>query len=172
MNHHQQVVNLFKEHFGEKELIGIEIGTCQGLLTKTLLMYFPNLKKLYTIDPYIHDDTSEFEAHQPQPWLDDCLDQANVALKEYGDRVLQLIMKSDDASLHTPDEVDFVWIDGDHTIDQIERDIIHYYPKVKKGGIFGGHDYSPSQVALKNVMPELEIVTGEDMCWWHINKDE
>lgn len=166
MNHHQQVVELFKEHFGDKEIIGIEIGTCQGLLTKTLLMYFPNLKKLYTIDPYIHDDKSEFEANRPQEWLDDCLQQANIALQVYGDRVLQLIEKSDDAVIHTPGEVDFVWIDGDHTADQIERDVINYYPKVKEGGIFGGHDISQSIVAIRKVMPKLEVLAGLDMCWW------
>lgn len=166
MNHHQQVVELFKGYFGERELSGIEIGTCQGLLTKSLLLYFPNLKKLYTIDPYLHDPASEFEAHKPQEWLDDCLAQANVALAEYGERKIQLIKKSDDAVELTPDLVDFVWVDGDHTIDQIERDIFNYYPKVVKGGIFGGHDYSPSSVALRNVLPNAKIITGEDMCWW------
>ncbi len=166
MNQHQQVVELFKKHFGEREFFGIEIGTCQGLLTKTLLMYFPNLQKLYTIDPYLHDDKSEFEAHQPQAWLDDCLDQANKALAEYGDRKEQLIMKSDMARVLTPDLVDFVWIDGDHTISQIERDILNYYPKVVEGGIFGGHDYSPSSVALYRVIPEVKVITGEDMTWW------
>jgi hypothetical protein len=166
MNHHGQVVELFKEHFGEREFSGIEIGTCQGLLTKSLLLYFPNLQKLYTIDPYLHDSTSEFEAHRPQEWLNDCLAQAVVALAEYGDRKIQLVMKSDEAVIHTPNLVDFVWVDGDHTISQIERDIINYYPKVKKGGIFGGHDYSPSKYALHNVLPYAKVITGEDLCWW------
>lgn len=166
MNQHQQIVELFKKHFGEKEFSGIEIGTCQGLLTKSLLLYFPNLQKIYTIDPYLHDPTSEFEAHQPQVWLDDCWAQANVALKFYRDRVEQLIMKSDEAVTHTPNSVDFVWIDGDHTISQIEKDILNYYPKVKNGGIFGGHDYSPSMVALTYVLPDVKVITGEDLTWW------
>jgi len=170
MNHHEFVVSILKHCFMDHEFFGIEIGTAQGLLTKTLLLNFPNLHKLYTIDPYLHDGTSEFEANRPQEWLDDCHKQADVALKIYGDRVKQLIMKSDEAVNQTPDSVDFVWIDGDHLIVQIERDILNYYPKVIRGGIFGGHDYPQASIALANVLPNAKVITGEDLCWYIIKE--
>lgn len=37
--------------------------------------------------------------------------------------------------------VDFIYIDGDHTKEGIERDIEKYLPKLKKGGVMAGHDY-------------------------------
>jgi hypothetical protein len=41
-----------------------------------------------------------------------------------------------------PDEyLDFVYIDGDHKYEEVKRDIECWFPKVKKGGCIGGHDY-------------------------------
>ena len=36
--------------------------------------------------------------------------------------------------------VDFIYIDGNHSYDFVKRDIELYYPKVKDGGVIGGHD--------------------------------
>jgi predicted O-methyltransferase YrrM len=41
----------------------------------------------------------------------------------------------DDASL------DWVFIDGDHTFEQVHEDISCWLPKVKPGGLVSGHDY-------------------------------
>ena len=39
---------------------------------------------------------------------------------------------------------DFIFIDGGHLYEQVKADIINWKPKVKKGGIMAGHDYSPT----------------------------
>jgi hypothetical protein len=36
---------------------------------------------------------------------------------------------------------DMIFIDGDHDYIGIKNNLINYYPKLKKGGIFAGHDY-------------------------------
>ena len=36
--------------------------------------------------------------------------------------------------------IDFVFIDGDHHYNAVIKDLNVWYPKVKKGGIFSGHD--------------------------------
>ena len=38
---------------------------------------------------------------------------------------------------------DFVYIDADHSYESVKKDIELYLPKLKKGGIIGGHDYCP-----------------------------
>jgi hypothetical protein len=35
-----------------------------------------------------------------------------------------------------------IYIDGDHDYIGIKNDLINYYPKLKTGGIFAGHDYT------------------------------
>ena len=37
---------------------------------------------------------------------------------------------------------DMIYIDGDHDYIGIKNDLINYYPKLKTGGIFAGHDYT------------------------------
>jgi hypothetical protein len=39
-------------------------------------------------------------------------------------------------------ELDFAYIDGDHTLKGIAIDLIRVYPKVKTGGFIGGDDFS------------------------------
>ena len=39
----------------------------------------------------------------------------------------------------------FVYIDGDHSYDGVKRDIELYLPKIKEGGIIGGHDYNKKE---------------------------
>lgn len=39
------------------------------------------------------------------------------------------------------EKVDFVYIDGNHKYKYVKKDLENYYPLVKKGGVFGGHDF-------------------------------
>tara|TARA_Y100000385_G_scaffold237919_1_gene252723 strand:- start:1330 stop:1878 length:549 start_codon:yes stop_codon:yes gene_type:complete len=66
------------------------------------------------------------------------------------------------------DKYDFVYIDGDHSGENVARDIEQYFPKVKKGGYIGGHDYSknhwPDVVdAVNKVFPVVD--TFADTSW-------
>jgi len=37
--------------------------------------------------------------------------------------------------------LDFIYIDGNHAYEYVKRDIEIWWPKLKKGGLFSGHDY-------------------------------
>lgn len=51
-------------------------------------------------------------------------------------------MKSAEASnLYCDNSLDFVFIDAGHSYEEIVSDILKWLPKVKIGGILGGHDY-------------------------------
>ena len=47
--------------------------------------------------------------------------------------------------------LDFVFIDGLHTYEQVTKDMNNYYDKVKPGGIFSGHDYRAIECINKAV---------------------
>ena len=40
------------------------------------------------------------------------------------------------------DSIDFIYIDGRHDYESIKLDLELYLPKLKNGGIIGGHDYN------------------------------
>jgi hypothetical protein len=165
-DHYTQVVELFKDHFKDRPISGVEIGTGPAILTITLLSNFKNLGKLYTIDPWEHRDGSEYEAWFPQATLDESMRTAYERLAPFSDRVIIMPIRSDDAAPKLREErFDFVWIDGDHTLIQVERDILNYRPLVKLGGILGGHDYHIVSNLVKEIFGN-RVHTGVDLTWW------
>lgn len=58
------------------------------------------------------------------------------------DFVIPLQLNSEDASkLFEDDSLDFVFLDAEHKLDNVMQDLNLWFPKIKKGGFFGGHDY-------------------------------
>jgi hypothetical protein len=170
MNHHEQVVELFLNHFKDSYITGIEIGTAEGCLTKSLLLYLSNLTMIHTIDPFQYRPGEQYEASKNnQEWHDDRRRQAEVALAVYEGRYNLLCVPSDNAVSLTPNNVDFVWIDGDHTESQVRKDILNYYSKVRSGGIFGGHDWNLVIKLVKELITE-PVTLGQDWTWWAVKK--
>lgn len=51
------------------------------------------------------------------------------------------IANSDDFAADCPEGIDLLWIDGDHSLQQVTKDLRNYAPKVRKGGLICMHDY-------------------------------
>ena len=83
-------------------------------------------------------------------------------------------MDSTEASKQYEDEsLDFVFIDGDHSFEAALKDFQNYYPKIKKGGIFAGHDIQLDSVrnALTYFLKErTNEVTGVTNSAWYLRK--
>jgi len=118
--------------------VGIELGTYQGDTTEYLLKNVPNLK-LYGIDPYQpYIDWNGGTMDNPDGLYDFFMNK----ISPYGVRYHHYRQTSDDAVVNFADEnFDFIFIDGLHTYEQVLKDMENYYPKIKKGGLFSGHDF-------------------------------
>jgi precorrin-6B methylase 2 len=151
-------------HFGDKPIVGVEIGVLGASGTVAMMNRMPHLK-LYAIDPWKHFDKAEYEAENSQEYHDENYDVAKHRTEEFGDRVMLMKMTSDEALPLIP-EVDFVHIDGDHRYEQVKKDIHNYKQKVKPGGIISGHDWWLDHIK-KAVHEELgeDIILGEDGVW-------
>lgn len=115
------------------KVIGIEIGVDSAMSTTWLLDNIPNLT-LYGIDPY-----EEYAEMIDRPGSYNSMAKYT---KKYGHNFQLIQKRSDDAVIHFEDEsVDFIFVDGIHEYSQCKRDIVNYYPKLKKGGYIFGHDY-------------------------------
>lgn len=132
------LVPYIKRH-GEN-LKGIEIGTCRGESTYYFLDKCANIDILYTIDPY--KGYKDWNGEITQDDVDRFMDVAKKNLKKFGKRVKMIRDQSFNAVSQFEDEsFDFIFVDGDHSYDATLADCEAYYPKLKKGGIFCGHDY-------------------------------
>ena len=120
---------------------GIEIGIDEGNTSVYFLQNHPTLK-LIGIDPYSSYNDWYPGGHWDQGMCDYKRNIAYEKLKPFMDRWKHLEMISDDAvDLIQEEEYDFIFIDGLHEYDQVYKDCVNYYPKIKNGGIFAGHDY-------------------------------
>jgi Methyltransferase domain len=76
-------------------------------------------------------------------------------------------MTTNEASgLFKDESLDSVFIDADHSYEAVKLDITNWMPKVCKGGILAGHDYSfawPGVIkAVDEMIPDAEKI---DFCW-------
>ena len=131
-------------------LKGIEIGTCRGESTAYFLEKCPNIDLLTTIDPY--KGYQDWNGEITQETVDRFMEVAKKNLKEYGKRVKMLRLESVAAADKFKDEsVDFIFVDGDHSYDATLADCKAYYSKLKKGGIFCGHDYQTLEDVKRSI---------------------
>ena len=131
----------------KKNLVGVEIGVHDGWHALDIMESLP-ISKLILIDPYkAYRDYYESVGNprKTQKALDERMKVAQKILKKYGNSVEFIRKFSDEAAEHIKDNsLDFIYIDGNHQYEFVKKDIEAYYPKVKKGGIIGGDDYTHS----------------------------
>jgi predicted O-methyltransferase YrrM len=140
------------------ELIGVEIGVCLGVTTEALLDEIPNIKKIYAVDNYpAFIDWNGGDINEERQAL--MKQYAKDLLTPFGDKVEFCYESSVEFANRFKEEecLDFVFIDGDHSEEASYRDFINFYPLVKKGGIFAGHD-----IVLPEVKRSLEKFLGEN----------
>lgn len=67
------------------------------------------------------------------------------------------------------ESIDIAFVDANHAYEFVLRDLDFWYPKVKKGGIFSGHDYVHNGVgmAVREFVAKnhLELVNKSFSCW-------
>ena len=123
-------------------LIGCEIGANFGINIVYFLDNLPNISKIHAIDPYMpYDDRITGGGMVTQEYMDKVKSCFLTNSEPYKDKINFINKTSDEASKEIEDNsLDYVFIDGDHNYEAVIRDMKNYYPKVKSGGIFAGHD--------------------------------
>lgn len=113
---------------------GAEIGVLRGGYSRDLCNSMSGLK-LKCVDPWM-----SFRRNT-QAFMDGCYVRTCRRLRGFNAEVIRkpsmaAVKDVLDASL------DFVYIDAMHEFDPVMLDLIFWVPKVRKGGIVSGHDYS------------------------------
>jgi len=123
--------------------LAVEVGTHQGAYANRFLQQWEG-KKLYCIDPWTIPKGYEKQA------------KMLMGQGENRDRDFELAKRI--ATIHKPrmelikdisenavkrfedNSLDFVYVDGDHLLPAVTLDFKIWFPKVKPGGVFAGHD--------------------------------
>jgi len=164
------MIEFIRKNFGGKPLTGVEIGVLHGKNAERILKTL-SIQKLYLIDPYELYIEVSGELSDTRNALQEC----KKKVSKFGEKVKFIIKKSSEAVNEIPDDLDFVYIDGNHAYEFVKKDIELYYPKIKTGGVLGGHDFALSTKGVFKAV--MEFVTdnelklhGEDTDWWVVKK--
>lgn len=157
----------------EKNLkVGAEIGLGYGGNSENMLK-IKSIEHLYGIDPFAHREGVSDVINFDQQDFDEICKFVLKKLSPFGNRFKFIRKLSVQAAADVPDNLDFVYIDGDHSYQGVSDDLCAWTKKVKAGGVIAGHDYNhPNLPGVKRAIDEFfrrfgwEIHTKENFVWW------
>jgi hypothetical protein len=149
---------------------GVELGVAAGAFSRHLLES-AQVQKLWSIDRWSdHHGLKEYRA------------AADLLSEIGGARSTTLRMTfSEAADLFDHESLDFIYIDGyAHTGQESGRTLEQWWPKLKPGGVFAGHDYSPKypqtiravDAFVKQHRLHISLTTEEELPSWCLIKPQ
>ena len=112
----------------------VEIGVFEGVNTVIIAESMDPEGMLYGIDPFFKGRLG-VSYHE-------LITRRSIAKSKSGKRIKLLPVFSYDAVHDVPDQIDFIFIDGDHSYEGIKRDWEDWSEKIRPGGVIALHDTS------------------------------
>lgn len=151
----------------------VELGCFRGRSTRALADHCPGI--VYAIDCW------KIQPYMPPTWSAEFVwEEFTFNLQEHLRNGKVVPIRADHGAYHmfppewvrgNPSErPDMVFIDGDHTLEAVRRDILAWRSRIAPGGLLCGHDANNSDwpdvdKALAELLPEAQVVPGTQI-WW------
>ncbi len=151
---------------------GAEIGVLYGAYSQ---FFVDNLKgPIYLIDPYksypkevYYDSTNATQlAHD---------ERRARAIKKFADaeNVVFIRKTSAEAMVDFEDEsLDFVYIDANHAYPFVIQDVFGWWPKIRKGGVLSGHDFTLVGLCTGPLQAVCDFVKAKEIKKWYHGIDD
>lgn len=145
--------------------VAAEIGSYKGLSAAIVSLGMQSADNLtgvyYCIDTF---ESSNEELSSGNTYATFC--ENMLIIKDH--HVFPVIGYSYDSNVlkKIPNDLDWIYIDGDHSTESVYSDILHYHSKVKKNGLMLFHDHTWESVLIgvKKAVNDgiIELVTSFD----------
>jgi len=126
-----------------------EVGVQAGEYSKKILTTMSSLSKFYAIDGWVTQKNYSDPANTTKEQFTRYFEMTKTNLAPWEEKVeilrgdsLDMVHKISDSSL------DFIYIDARHDYVGCTQDLEAYWSKLKKGGLFSGHDYIKAPYTL------------------------
>lgn len=140
-----------REHLGqwlnEHGLVGsmVEIGVCFGGFSKIVLKNWRGAA-YHMIDPWTTQDPRVYRENQEEASIYERRYEECVAIAAADPRVrIHRALSGDAVNQFQDNSLDCCYIDGNHSYEAVSQDLTDWWPKMKSGGLFCGHDYYNSK---------------------------
>jgi predicted O-methyltransferase YrrM len=177
MNGNLRDLAIYVKNKFDYPITAVEVGVEHGFNASEMLNRM-NIKTLYLVDPY----TAYIDCLTNgviQEALDESYQKMLFSIRYFLDKTVVVKKTSIEASKDFEDNFfDFVYIDASHDYEPVKADINAWWPKVKIGGIIGGHDYKWSPHVERAVrefteqynLEFMEFLADERQTEWGIIK--
>ena len=125
----------------------VEIGVANGDFSQDILTE-SKPRRLHLIDPWEHQERTDY-ADDPSNVAESAQDDRfNAVLDRFRVQIDGGIVKvhrdySEDAAIFFGrGQLDWIYVDGMHTVDGAYNDLVTYAPKIRDDGFIIGHDYT------------------------------
>lgn len=157
------------------QAVVVEIGSWKGKSTFCIAKGLAS-GLVYAIDPFdASGDEVSAAVYQAQKGAIPLLEQFQSFMKRGGvaEKIVPLVGLSTEFTEKFT-KIDFLFIDGDHSIESCDFDYTHFAPKIVSGGYVAFHDFGdgregvgPNWVIHNKVLPsgEYEFVGLYDSLW-------
>ncbi|CAF0946163.1 unnamed protein product, partial [Didymodactylos carnosus] len=135
--------NQFAELIANERLTtGAEIGVQKGIFSEILLRNWTNCAEYHAIDLWAHQKIYSDIANVRDDLQETNYQMARQRLKRF-EKVLHYHRNFSNLAVVElkDDSLDFIYIDARHDYVGVREDLKLYWPKLKRNGIFAGHDY-------------------------------
>ena len=178
---YQELYSNMVDYFPDNALF-VEIGSWKGRSTSYMAVEIHNSEKNIKFDCVDTWDGSEEHSDPNSCWFQpELVNDKNWLYRIFLENtkpVNHIINPIRTTSLEAAQyyknrSIDFVFIDAAHDYENVKADLNAWYPKVKKGGFIGGHDYPGFSGVVLAVneffMTEMSnaALNLKDNYWWH-----
>lgn len=145
-----------------------EVGSFAGASARIILEYLHGKGQLWCVDPW----ENCWNGPEADKRVRECFDNFKRANSQM---ITQVVATSERAVDLVPvgQFFDFIYLDGLH--EDIENDIIRWWPKLKFGGVLAGHDHSKHwpmvEKAVKEFFSRECLTLYTDSSWAVIKED-
>jgi len=130
---------------------GVEVGVQKGILAKKSLDIWQSCTEYVLVDLWGKEEGYNEPGADTTADKDQNLRQTRGRMRKWeaSNKVKFMVTRSTDAANQLPDgHFDYIYLDARHDYCAVKEDIVSYYPKIRPGGILGGHDYIDAQYAI------------------------
>ena len=127
----------------------LEIGVSTGVNAK-LIYDILKPKEIHLIDPWLSQNNRAadrgFTTNQHSLAFENTRRLFSKAKNVY----IQQGFAEEFVEDYEDEYFDFIYVDGDHSYEGCKKDLYEWYPKLKPGGFFGGHDFTNNNNSMRN----------------------